>query len=131
MLNKSGLHLNEYGTTQLVNVFCKHMKKWWYKIGFGNDSRRKNNYLGSKKVRNIFLNSLVAKTYRPIIFKAIHLKENLNHANRVFENNKECSNAFQSVQKHRFQNPKNIVIGYFTVKSLSYKQSRWRRFMLY
>ena len=27
MLNKSGLHLNEYGTTQLVNNFCYHMKK--------------------------------------------------------------------------------------------------------
>ena len=27
MLNKSGLHLNECGTTQLVNNFCKYMKK--------------------------------------------------------------------------------------------------------
>ena len=27
MLNKSGLHLNEYGTTQLVNNFCYTMKK--------------------------------------------------------------------------------------------------------
>ena len=27
MLNKSGLHLNEYGTTQLVNNFCYNMKK--------------------------------------------------------------------------------------------------------
>ena len=27
MLNKSGLHLNEYGTTQLVNNFCFCMKK--------------------------------------------------------------------------------------------------------
>ena len=26
-LNKSELHLNEYGTTQLVNNFCYHMKK--------------------------------------------------------------------------------------------------------
>ena len=35
----------------------------------------------------------------------------MDDANRVFENSKECSNAFQSVQKHRLQNPKNIVIG--------------------
>ena len=27
MLNNSGLHLNEYGTTQLVNNFCYNMKK--------------------------------------------------------------------------------------------------------
>ena len=27
MLNKSGLHLNEYGTTQLVNNFCYTVKK--------------------------------------------------------------------------------------------------------
>ena len=35
-----------------------------------------------------------------------------------FENNKECSNAFQSVQKHRLQNPKNSVIGLLNVNSL-------------
>ena len=27
MLNKNGLYLNEYGTTQLVNNFCYRMKK--------------------------------------------------------------------------------------------------------
>ena len=27
MLNKSELHLNEYGTTQLVKTFCYNMKK--------------------------------------------------------------------------------------------------------
>ena len=27
MLNKSGLYLNEYGTTQLVNNFCYTMRK--------------------------------------------------------------------------------------------------------
>ena len=27
MLNKSGLLLHQYGTTQLVNNFCYHMKK--------------------------------------------------------------------------------------------------------
>ena len=43
MLNKSGLHLNEYGTTQLANNFCYHMKKWRDKICMDNDSRRKKN----------------------------------------------------------------------------------------
>ena len=51
MLNKSGLHLNEYGTTQLVNNFCYHMKKWRNKICMNNDSWRKNNNAGSKKVK--------------------------------------------------------------------------------
>ena len=41
MLNKSGLHLNEYGTTQLVNDFFYYMKKWRDKICMDNDSRRK------------------------------------------------------------------------------------------
>ena len=45
----------------------------------------------------------------------------MNDANRVFENSKECSNAFQSVQKHRLQNPKNIVIGHINVNSLKSK----------
>jgi len=27
MLNSSGLHLNEYGTTRLVNNFCYHVNR--------------------------------------------------------------------------------------------------------
>ena len=50
-LNKSGLHLNEYCTTQLVNNFCYHMKKWRDRICMDNDSRRKRNNVGSKKVK--------------------------------------------------------------------------------
>ena len=49
--------------------------------------------VGSKKVKNVFLNFLVAKADRAIIFKTNHLEGNLNDANRVFEN-KECSNEF-------------------------------------
>ena len=45
----------------------------------------------------------------------------MNDANRVFENSKECSNAFQSVQKHWLQNPKNIVIGHWIVNFLRNK----------
>ena len=100
MLNKSGLHLNEYGTTQLVNNFCYHMTILEVK---------KNIKVQSKKVINICLNSSVANTGRPIISKINRLKENLNDANRSFKNNEECSNAFQLV--YRLQNPKNIVIG--------------------
>ena len=51
MLNKSGLHLNEYDTTQLVNNSYYHMKKWRDKICMGNDSRRKKTNVGSKKVK--------------------------------------------------------------------------------
>ena len=32
MLNKSGLHLNEYGTTRLANNFCYSMDAWQYEI---------------------------------------------------------------------------------------------------
>ena len=32
MLNKSGLHLNEYGTTRLANNFCYSMDAWLYEI---------------------------------------------------------------------------------------------------
>ena len=51
ILNKSGLHLNEYGITQLVNNFCSTMKKWWGKICLDNDFKRKQNYVSSKKVK--------------------------------------------------------------------------------
>ena len=36
-------------------------------------------------------------------------------------NHKECSNAFQSVQKHRLQSPKNIEVGHLNVNSLKNK----------
>ena len=36
-------------------------------------------------------------------------------------NHKVCSNTFQSVQKHRLQNPKNIVVGHLNVNSLRNK----------
>ena len=73
----------------------------------GNDSRKKFRF---KKGKNICLTSSVANTDRTIISKTNNLEEKFNDANRVFENSKECSNAFQLVQKHRLQYPKNIVI---------------------
>ena len=45
----------------------------------------------------------------------------MNDADRSFENNKKCSNAFQSVQKHWLQNPKKIARGYLDVNSLRNK----------
>ena len=56
-----------------------------------------------------------------MIFKTNCLEENLNDPNHNFENNKERSNTYQSVQKHRLQNPKNIVIGHLNVNSLRNK----------
>ena len=41
IINKSGLHLNEYGTTQLVNNFCYTMNKWRDKICLDNGFTRK------------------------------------------------------------------------------------------
>ena len=32
MLNRRGLHLNEYGTTRLANKFCYNMIASWYEI---------------------------------------------------------------------------------------------------
>ena len=63
----------------------------------------------------------MANTNKPIISNINRLEENLNDVNRSFEDNKECSNAFQSVQKHRLQNPKNKVIGHLNVNSLRNK----------
>ena len=91
------------------------------KICTENDSRRKKKYVGSKKVKNICLNSSLANTDRSIISETDHLEENLNDANRAFKNNEECSNTFQSVQKHKLPNPKNILIGHLNVNSLRNK----------
>ena len=44
---------------------------------------------GSKKVKNIYLNSTVANTDRPIISKTNCIEQNLNDAKSLFGNNKE------------------------------------------
>ena len=57
MLNKTGLHLNEYGTTQLVNNVCYTMKKCRDKFCFDNDFRRKKICRfkkGKKYLRKLF-----------------------------------------------------------------------------
>ena len=86
-----------------------------------NDFKRKKKCFSSKKVKNICLNSSVANTARLIISKTNCLEENLNGENSSFENNKKCSYAFQSVQKHRLQNPKNNIKGHLNVNSLRNK----------
>ena len=95
MLNKSGFHLNEYGTTQLVINFCFIMKKWQDETCLGSDFTRKKIYICSKNAKKKYLNSSVVNTDRTIISKTTCPEENLDDANRSFKNNKECSNAFQ------------------------------------
>ena len=117
MLNKSALHLNECGTTQLVNNLLGHEEVTRQNL-FGQGFHKKKNHVGSKKVKNVCLNSSVANT---IISKRNCLEKNLNDPNRSFENSKECSNTFGLVQKHKLQNPKIIVIGHLNVDSLGNK----------
>ena len=83
-------------------------------------SFNKRSFQTSLVVKNSCLNSSVANTDRTIISKTNHLEENLDDANRVFENSKECNNAFQAVQ-NRLQGPKNVVIGHLNVNSLRNK----------
>ena len=49
----------------------------------------KKKKLESKRVKNIYLISLVANTDRPIISKSNWIEENLNDANRSFKNKKK------------------------------------------
>ena len=94
-LKKSGLQLNEYGITQLGDD----------KTCLDNDFRREKlwRFKKGKIFLFIYINSSVVNTDRPIISKTNCLKENLNDANRSFENNEEFSSAFQLDQKHRLQ----------------------------
>ena len=78
----------------------------------------KKKKLESKRVKNIYLISLVANTDRPIISKSNWIEENLNDANRSFKNKKKCSKPVQLVQKPKSQNHNNIVIGHLTVNPL-------------
>ena len=55
-------------------------------------------YTHSEKVKYISLNSSAANTDRSVISKKNYLEENLNDANRSFENKKKCSSAFKSVR---------------------------------
>ena len=53
------------------------------------------------------------------------IKENL------FLGINECSNAFESVNAHRLQNPKNVIIGHLNVNSFRNKTIAVEEFMQY
>ena len=57
--------------------------------------KRKGIYMFKKCKKKIYLNSSVVNSHRTIISKTTCPQENLDDANRSFENNKECSNACQ------------------------------------
>ena len=78
-------------------------------------------HLGSKKVKNISLNSSVANTGRPIVSKTHRLEESLNDAIVPLKIIKNEVMIFQSVEKHQLQSPKTIVIGHLNFNSLRNK----------
>ena len=83
MLNKSGLHLNKYGTTQLLKSCYDHMNKWREKSVW-TTMLEEEKICGFKKIKEkICLKSWVANNDRHIISKTNHLEENLDYANRL------------------------------------------------
>ena len=77
----SGLHLNQYGPTQLLTNFSYTWEFAWKII------LEEKSYEFSKNVKK-YLKCSIANTDRPIISKTNCLEDNLNDANRSFENNK-------------------------------------------
>ena len=106
MLNESGLHLNEYGTKRLANIFCYNLIKRLDAI-----------YLENLKVS-------MPNTDRPIVF----CPETQNHfrANKTTSRNKiNSGNSYPQVQQHRVKNTKNVILGYTTV-ILGIKLRLWK-----
>ena len=64
---------------------------------------------GSKKVKNIYLNSTVANTDRPIISKTNCIERNLNDAKSLFGNNKE-SGVDKFLARHPIGHAKNGLL---------------------
>ena len=67
--------------------------------------------------KNLCLDVSTANTNRPITTYSRN-SNNIRNDEKAFLNKKEYSNAFKSVEAHRLQNPKNVIIGHLNVDSL-------------
>ena len=114
MLNRRGLHLNEYGTTRLANKFCYNMNASWYEICMDAQSTKH-----AKNVNKI----LVINIYNPNADRPTNStadnNKSLSKTNSVEKSTENY--AFLLVVAHRLQNPKNITIGQLNVNSLRNK----------
>ena len=120
MLNHSGLHLNERGTTRLVNNLCSTLAKW-YLICVDTTFTEMND-LDSHQI-NVIQNlepvSSKISTDRPLVNQITKIS-NLSSNAKNLDLNRNF-NTFPLVQAHRFKNPKNVIIGHLTLNSLRNK----------
>ena len=121
MLNHSGLHLNERGTTRLVNNLCSTLAKCRYLICVDTAFTEMND-LNSHQInviKNLEPVSCKLSTDRPLI-NEITKESNLSSSAKNLDLN-QTFNTFSLVQAHRLKNPKNVIIGHLNVNSLRNK----------
>ena len=119
MLN-SGIHLNENGTTRLVNNFCYNMNALQDEtcMGTRNKTEKEESAIAKTVNKNFVFNENSSNTDRsvnPTIDNNKSLSRN-NSAEERAEND-----VFPSVPTYRFQNAKNVTIDALSVNSLRNK----------
>ena len=120
MMKKSGIYLNEYGSTRLVNNFCFSINASRDEICMGgrNITEKEEPAIAKRVGKNLVFNVNSSNTDRPVnpTVDSIKSLSRNNSAEERAEND-----VFPSVTAHRLQNAKNVTIGALNVNSLRNK----------
>ena len=99
MLNRSNLHLNRFGTIQLVKNYCENLKTWHHKQKLANKSVPILKPVGPSSPCKIVKKSKISD----------------NQFNTMQEN------PIDSIRKLKLSNPHKIILNHFNVNSLRNK----------
>ena len=109
-------HLNKFWTRWLFNNFCYNLIKWWDAICLDINTIEKS--VKIKKINGkLNLKVSTPNTDRPIVSRPE--TQNDLRANKTISRSK--SNWYPQIQKHRLQNPKNVMLRRLNVNSLRHK----------
>ena len=103
MLNKSGIHLNEYGTTRCVNNFCCSINAWRGETCMGgrNKTGKEESAIAKRVNKNLVPNVKSYSTDRPVNSTADNIMSlSWNNSAEVRAEN----DVFPLVTAHRLQN---------------------------
>ena len=115
MLNKTGIHLNEYSTTRPVNNFCFSMNAWRDETCMGGRNKTEKEECAIAKRVNKKGSCNTGRSVNPTVDSIKSLSRNNSDEERV-END-----VSPSARAHRLQNAKNVTIGALNVNSLRNK----------
>ena len=116
ILNESGIHLNEYGTSRHVNNFCFRMNAWRDEtcMGARNKTQKEESPIVKRVNKNFVFHVNSSNSDRPINPTVDSIKP-LSRNKSAGERTENY--IFASITAQRLQNAKNVITGALNVNS--------------